>query len=98
TLPPHPFPTRRSSDLLDRLADLQRVADHPPERLIHVRDEGRHVAAGGTADLDHAPGKLASGVQILHEGATPLFDVEHDRRGAGRSEEHTSELQSRFDL
>src|SRR5699024_12359429 len=62
--PPHPFPTRRSSDLRSSL--------HAAEVTDLLRDK--------SAPVKFQPGHCCLPVR------------------RGRSEEHTSELQSRFDL
>src|SRR5207247_10830723 len=87
----HPFPTRRSSDLLhvdaireDRLQE--RVAG---QTLRNVDRDGP-----GTDELAH----LAWPDVPLEE--RPMVHPHRQRRlrTLGRSEEHTSELQSRVDL
>ena len=47
---------------IERLGDLERVADGAPERLRHVADDRGHAPTGGCADLDHgaAPGRRAA--------------------------------------
>src|SRR5207247_11383804 len=74
----HSFPTRRSSDLGERLAGLGAF-----DEKVSVL---RHEAFGGAGYGDDliAPEMAAAGVVI--------------GRGRKRSEEHTSELQSRVDL
>src|SRR5207249_11258887 len=86
----HSFPTRRSSDLhRQRDAELLReervallAAQVEPEELER---RGRVVAAA----LEARPGR--------HRERPARDAVGRVRRGV-RSEEHTSELQSRFDL
>src|SRR5438034_7178814 len=84
----HSFPTRRSSDLLRFY--LEAYGERPGARwLARALDLGGHeiwhdtVALAGTQEL-------SSGVAQLAPGVLPV--------GAGRSEEHTSELQSHSDL
>src|SRR5207249_8363581 len=80
----HSFPTRRSSDLYSRCAALLRS----PRRIF---DERKHM-----------PGAF----RVLMTSTTPSFfrlqiaDVLDTwaTEAGWRSEEHTSELQSRFDL
>src|SRR5437868_12458700 len=83
----HSFPTRRSSDLMRALADapetiLQLLVDHT---LVHCR-------AG------------SAGISILEDDQFFRWHAVAGRwahlvnGGMPRSEEHTSELQSRFDL
>src|SRR5207249_10422004 len=86
----HSFPTRRSSDLLSRV-DSQEL------RLVSVTDDGYHPSA-----YDH------SVLQKMPDPCRPwpllewirMIDYYHACQYVqrGRSEEHTSELQSRFDL
>src|SRR5207249_11744710 len=87
----HSFPTRRSSDL-----DVLEVDDHA------VGGEGRgapplaprvlrHRRALVLRDVAEAEGELAFRAEALR---THLVGADARRR----SEEHTSELQSRFDL
>src|SRR5207247_6996008 len=82
---PHSFPTRRSSDLLEPVA----------------RDHGRHEGSYGH---EHRvdPQDLREQRARAHPPGTsaPLaFRLMVDRpQGETRSEEHTSELQSRVDL
>src|SRR5699024_12298651 len=82
----HSFPTRRSSDL--------RRDRHVPE-LAHP---GHHLAAQSPGTTgDHDPHEeLPVVVLCLHHAlVVRVAKVGAPRR---RSEEHTSELQSRFDL
>src|SRR5699024_12526260 len=75
-LPPHSFPTRRSSDLPDRVvADKDRQWN--PQRLWNALPHG-YTNTGPAADPPDPSG--------ISDGP------------GQRSEEHTSELQSRFDL
>src|SRR5207249_10284182 len=86
-----PFPTRRSSDLLLRA----RAVVPREEVLLRIPvDEARYV---GGIDDDGAL-LFQDGDRVGHRFR--LFGVEtaSGRRFTGRSEEHTSELQSRFDL
>src|SRR5699024_12628417 len=80
-----PFPTRRSSDLLAR----------PPRQAVARRTRWlERVAAGCPARADRV---------VVHPSACPprapaaVGHGDSAHRGP-RSEEHTSELQSRFDL
>src|SRR5699024_11529783 len=86
------FPTRRSSDLTAEEARGSQkirnvIAKHTidyEEELYHAKENAGHAACAG-----HAVG--LGGCAGDHGGLGSL-----DR--PGRSEEHTSELQSRFDL
>src|SRR5207244_9533898 len=84
TLAPPPLPTRRSSDL--RAAALQ---DH----VAHLR--------AARAQLERADGIDPARVRPVHERIEARRDLPHrlfpqqlGPPGRGRSEEHTSELQS----
>src|SRR5690606_41643437 len=84
-----PFPTRRSSDLLvDALVVPLPVAIHGLVTGIEVRVG---VAARGAADAHRA-----HRAQEPHPRLEP--EVLRRERAHGRSEEHTSELQSRENL
>src|SRR5207249_10391586 len=91
--PLHSFPTRRSSDLMrllmvgdqDILAPIENVREHPL------------FLEGPTLVFRKA------GHRFFYEDAQPFNDIAHHFLSQGRlpeprSEEHTSELQSRFDL
>src|SRR5699024_12383616 len=92
----HSFPTRRSSDLglhvmcdqveqADSLATARALADA-------IRDEEFDVLMAGTKADDYGTGQV--GLQVAE-----LLGIRHFSSVIGfRSEEHTSELQSRFDL
>src|SRR5699024_11820709 len=91
------FPTRRSSDLC---SGKPRCRMTPEERLRWIQ----HVeAAGYTVDAEERRGVVLVDirdstsyvVRVMH---TRRFDFEQAARKFARSEEHTSELQSRFDL
>src|SRR5207248_10685430 len=86
--PLHPFPTRRSSDLLRgtfdarRLLQLARHAQKARPRRAHVKRR-RHKQAG----------------QHHRRRRERQLDADRcQRRAEQRSEEHTSELQSPYDL
>src|SRR5207249_10732028 len=81
----HSFPTRRSSDLRDeRKQSLLFFILHPSSL---IPSERRHVTGTSVATARGAPAALARSSRSR---------VCLRRRS--RSEEHTSELQSRFDL
>src|SRR5699024_12860240 len=87
-----PSPTRRSSDLsavpLAALSALDTSGTSPAEL-------GEMSGWAYLVSSAYAPG--ASIVHVL--GALAVFlNTQFSRRGEWRSEEHTSELQSRFDL
>src|SRR5207249_11451883 len=90
----HSFPTRRSSDLgLQTLADVRvpyRVVRHPP-KLPKISLEPGKLLIG--------PGFLAPQVRKTLQISRPLqCDFFKLSLLLPRSEEHTSELQSRFYL
>src|SRR5699024_11812098 len=84
----HPFPTRRSSDL--RLGILR--ADNAAVVVQEVAVVGGH---GIGVELAIEGGSFHRAFQIA---ALYIVGVEGDFLQSTRSEEHTSELQSRFDL
>src|SRR5699024_12786435 len=79
---PHPFPTRRSSDLSART-----IADTDWERIVSLYDDLGSIKPSAITDLNQAI--------AIAEARGPAAGLE---RVDARSEEHTSELQSRFDL
>src|SRR5437867_6810009 len=82
----HSFPTRRSSDLLERVADVAEIAFGGEARLVRVHV--LRLAIGAHHALPVAENN------VLSRDAEP--HVVLCRRD--RSEEHTSELQSPYDL
>src|SRR6476661_2190470 len=68
----------------DRLADLERVPDRMPERLVHVGEHTDDFAVSMLPQLEHHLRELARVVDGLHERPVADLDVEHDRVGAGR--------------
>src|SRR5699024_12339613 len=81
------FPTRRSSDLMQ----LRKIVGEP--RPEDVRQDVREPGVVGTAGLD------VEARPILRDGEGDQVPLPLDVSGKRfRSEEHTSELQSRFDL
>src|SRR5699024_12381177 len=92
----HSFPTRRSSDLLDlegRVPELTLYGQG--SETVEIALTG-FDALGGTAEV------RTRGVPVRRVGeqlVTTVFDLLLAQYGVfRRSEEHTSELQSRFDL
>ena len=53
------------------------------ERLVHIGDERRDLAAMRRADGDHLAGQLQRTVQVLHERAVAHRDIEQDRVRTG---------------
>src|SRR5207247_11320351 len=93
----HPFPTRRSSDLSGVLARRLVAAgyavvgiDHSPS-MIRIARATAPGAQFRVASLEHVRLPRAKAVIAIGEIVTYV-------RGGVRSEEHTSELQSRVDL
>src|SRR5699024_12272964 len=93
-----PFPTRRASDLsvvqerMDRgelTSDEARV--HPYRHMVT-----RALGAGPEADPDYwlIPAETGDRMLVCSDGLTSI----RSPVSAGRSEEHTSELESRFEL
>src|SRR5207249_6816493 len=86
--PPHSFPTRRSSDLgMFGLA----IWDDPKRRLLLARDRAGEKPLFWTTAAGGSEIRFASEIQAL-------LEYPDQARRVNRSEEHTSELQSRFDL
>src|SRR5207249_12338837 len=97
-LPLHSFPTRRSSDLS--------FNSFCPPRSVALSRADRHVKASGCGRVE-LRALLAFALQAIRIAKATGLHLLHSRihrrnlRAAGieiRSEEHTSELQSRFDL
>src|SRR5207249_7095121 len=93
----HSFPTRRSSDLQARLDVLDHTAarfQYAARRELVMEDLARGSASEG-ARLSPAEQRLRiTSIIALRDSSLNLVD----RYEELRSEEHTSELQSRFDL
>src|SRR5207247_11383001 len=94
---PHSFPTRRSSDLALRFGQL----DAARKALESVPKENResapyHVVAGwlARAQGDEAGQERHFAAALAKEPGNETYQYNL----AARSEEHTSELQSRVDL
>src|SRR5207247_10709933 len=87
----HPFPTRRSSDLFVRTSAMQKVS--APFDIVVTTNSGYPL------DLNLYQGVkgMSAGARILKPGGLLILACEC-REGVPRSEEHTSELQSRVDL
>src|SRR5699024_11427379 len=85
----HSFPTRRSSDLLDP----SRVA----ERLEYLRQILGDGPASAVAEWGHVR-LFSQWSELTDPAARRLLEPTGWVAPTKRSEEHTSELQSRFDL
>ena len=59
--------------------DLERVADHVAQRLIHVGDHRDDLFTHALAGLDHELGEEGSVFLVFHERARAGFHVEHER-------------------
>src|SRR5690606_41142312 len=90
---PPPSPTRRSSDLLEGLPVPQRRQLHPAEHGVAHQDSEGALVGRDRPDRLRAEGQLLS--VGLGAGAGELLPFVEQAR---RSEEHTSELQSRENL
>src|SRR5699024_12048370 len=94
---PHPFPTRRSSDLADEAGNAyiegplyeDEIMAKAAKRVIVTAE--KVIASTDWTVQPNIPGFLVEHVVHTPQGAAP-------GSCAPRSEEHTSELQSRFDL
>src|SRR5207249_7676380 len=94
----HSFPTRRSSDLRSRSAKLILAVTPPPfVRRELKKGSGNRSLLGVVSTESLLACELRTQLTSYHQwrGAVrQLARLSHPRR----SEEHTSELQSRFDL
>ena len=61
---------------------FQGVADGAAQRLVHIGDQGDHIAPGGAPDGHHFLGQLARLGVFGGEGAAAHFDIQHDALGA----------------
>src|SRR5207247_10611737 len=87
-------PTRRSSDLMPgKLAQRVQMVDRDTEKTVHLRRMQGHrqnaVRPGGDQEIGNQASTDRDPRRVLLVGA---------RVSVVRSEEHTSELQSRVDL
>src|SRR5699024_12039265 len=88
---PHSCPTRRSSDLVARMAAGELTATYA------VRSSLSSEKAWVCARLERLTALL--GGHVTYVGDYPAWEYQKESRLRElRSEEHTSELQSRFDL
>src|SRR5690606_39861839 len=88
----HSFPTRRSSDLLVARLPVRAAGRGAATVVLRVPRAGRLTGATRTS------GRTAAGGALLLRPAGLLVGVVGARGRALRSEEHTSELQSRENL
>src|SRR5207249_11574362 len=93
----HSFPTRRSSDLDMnlRIACGPRIGEQERKRKVLAAERGAatRCRAGDRAGLEEPVQLHIRPAAQLNVGNQPAL-----LRDVNRSEEHTSELQSRFDL
>src|SRR5690606_41326542 len=91
---PHPdsFPTRRSSDL----KGAQRIDEH--QLLAVFPGAAQFVQAGGEQGGDEEEAGNGEGQQVRVADQGKQDQVAAQRKQQARSEEHTSELQSREKL
>src|SRR5207249_5489383 len=96
-LPRYSFPTRRSSDLASRFLHScpnvytrHRIAPMNVHTPTYMRAPGE---SSGIFALESAMDELAVALNV-----DPVEQIRARRCRSIRSEEHTSELQSRFDL
>src|SRR5207248_10958751 len=88
----HSFPTRRSSD-------LNRQRARPESRLRLSADNGGNAGSASGTDSTH-PGRVIMRRESASApgGGRSCHDQTHPPGADARSEEHTSELQSPYDL
>src|SRR5699024_12553281 len=91
---PHSFPTRRSSDLLI----LRARATTDPHRLAGTASAVEIARAASPKALVKKAATLRPSLTGKVEPQEVGYLLGHGKGGQVRSEEHTSELQSRFDL
>src|SRR5207249_10838531 len=89
------FPTRRSSDLVLIRASVIALALLSAGGLTASADDGRPPAPSGTG---HPPTSSSIPLTELRPGEIRSAPTPTIAPALTRSEEHTSELQSRFDL
>lgn len=89
-----------SRENLDGFLHLKGVPDLSSQRYGHVGEEGARGDPRVTAKVHHRAGKLARGVQVLHESTRPYLHIQdegaralgdllaHDRAGDERNRLH----------
>src|SRR5207248_7008362 len=94
---PHSFPTRRSSDLLPALVgEIRLMAENGLAPMQALMAATRNAAAVCRADDRLGSIEVGKLADLIVVDGDPLEDL--NRLGHVRSEEHTSELQSPYDL
>src|SRR5207247_10448804 len=93
--PPHSFPTRRSSDLLRRTFEF---LHHRLDGLVAIVDQ--QIPCRDTVRTDHMPLPILTIRPRVNRLPAAIIDNRNLALATVRfrSEEHTSELQSRVDL
>src|SRR5207247_7838473 len=91
----HSFPTRRSSDLHPRIEIVREEATTIPREAITIIATGPLTSATLTDQIM----KLTGDDQLyFYDAIAPIIAADSIDQAIARSEEHTSELQSRVDL
>src|SRR5205823_13710440 len=90
---PHPFPTRRSSDLAFDLRSGNRSVWYDLVRENKLREDDVSVSLPALADVRYTL-TVAGDRVYVRLGAQQLRPPKENARATERSEEHTSELQS----
>src|SRR5207249_9245450 len=91
----HSFPTRRSSDLVRKESDRASALQGCGQRPLVPGARARHAARQNLAAIADEPAQARN---LLVVDIRDLLHAEAADLAVLRSEEHTSELQSRFDL
>src|SRR5207249_9617995 len=97
SLHPPSFPTRRSSDLAAGLRDIILVKRATSRGVLSKLPDKHYglIYVDGSHKYDDVSFDLSAASRLLRDGGILCGD---DLELHSRSEEHTSELQSRFDL
>src|SRR5699024_11791474 len=92
------FPTRRSSDLLEYILDVQLIFQDPLASLNPKQKLGKIISEALYVHRLLPKAEIAERIDqaLLEVGLDPEY--KHRLPHQIRSEEHTSELQSRFDI
>src|SRR5699024_12499235 len=94
--PPHSFPTRRSSDLQRSFHDLSYRMDLLHDRIgTTLAMDSNEILSPQLVEIWRLTSEAQADVGQLPLSLLPFNKTEEF---LSRSEEHTSELQSRFDL
>src|SRR5690606_40470763 len=93
----HSFPTRRSSDLIDNYYDYLQLEEGEYEEIL-TNSESWYSSALKSNPQWNKPFFDVATRQYILKYTVPLKIGEGNQNNAIRSEEHTSELQSRENL